>query len=208
MMKRLLACLLCLMLLGACAFSSASAVESEAPGRVQAMLDRLLAFQLERTGSKDVQEWISGELARNAGAGSEWNIFALSQMGEYDFSGYCTALNAYLNGAGSISHATRQKYALAMLSAGGKQAFVEETAKQTVGAQGIMTWVYGLHLLNNGVEGSVTPVQAVDHILQLQLPDGGWALRGGCIRRGRNGHDAAGACSPCFEGGGKHPPGC
>ena len=180
MMKRVLACLLCLVLLCGAGLPLARAErnENDAAGRVDALLGGILAYQLQRTGSADVQAWINGELTQNAGAGAEWNIFALSRMGEYDFSSYCKALRAYVQNAGTLSASTRQKYALAFLASGENNDFVQKTASESIGAQGVMSWIYGLHLLNNGVKGSPTAQQAVEELLKLRLPDGGWALRG------------------------------
>ena len=180
MMKRILASLLCLVLLCGAGLPLARAEmdTNDAAGRVDALLGGILAYQLQRTGSADVQAWINGELTRNAGAGAEWNIFALSRMGEYNFSSYCKALRAYVQNAGTLSASTRQKYALAFLASGENNDFVQKTAGESIGAQGVMSWIYGLHLLNNGIKGSLTAQQAVEELLKLRLPDGGWALRG------------------------------
>ncbi len=180
MMKRILACLLCLVLLCAAGLPLARAEmdTNDAAGRVDALLGGILAYQLERTGSADIQAWINGELVQNAGAGSEWNVFALSRMGDYDLTSYCEALRAYVQNAGTLSASTRQKYALAFLAAGESNDFVQKTASESIGAQGVMSWIYGLHLLNNGIDGSLTAQQTVEALLKLRLADGGWALRG------------------------------
>ena len=179
MMKRVLAGLVCLMLCVSGFIPAVAETDTQdSVGRVQALLDEILACQLQRAGVQTVQEWIDGELTQNAGRGSEWMIFALAQSGSYDFSAYRAALLTYLENAGGISASTRQKYALILLATGGVDDYVQTSVQETIGQQGVMSWVYGLHLLNNGCTGDVTAQQAVDTLLDLRLEDGGWALRG------------------------------
>lgn len=176
MMKRLLSALLCLIML--CASLPESACAGGAAERVQALIDGIITYHLERTGSADVQAWIDGGLAQNAGAGSEWYVFALSRLGEYDFSAYRKSLLRSIEGAGVLSAPTRQKYALALICAGSDDPFIQTAAEDSIGQQGLMSWVYGLHLLNNGYEGAVTAQEAVEQLLSMQLADGGWANSG------------------------------
>jgi len=174
-MKRLFALFLTLALLpfGLVRGEAASPAE-----RVQKIMDGIIAYQLQNAGADDVQAWLDGELTRKAEAGSEWMVYALVQKERYDASAYNAALMAVVEKSGVLSAATRQKYALVLLASGGVNGFVLQTLQETIGTQGVMTWVYGLHLLNNGVEGSVTAEQAAEELLALQLADGGWALRG------------------------------
>lgn len=180
MKKRLLAGLLCLMLLctSRLPLARAEGDANDIADRVQSLIGDITAYHLAVTGAQNVQAWISESLAANAGVGAEWYVFALAQDGEYDFSAYRRNLLAYLESAGTISAATKQKYALALMAAGGNDPFLQTVASETIGAQGLMTWVYGLHLLNNGLEGNQTVQEALDKLLSLQLADGGWALTG------------------------------
>ena len=174
-MKRLFALFLALALLP---FGLARGEAAAPAERVEKIIDGIIACQLQNAGADDVQAWIDDGLSQTAGKGTEWLVFGLSRQGRYDFSAYYAALLDTAQNGGVLSAATRQKYALALLAAGGSNDFVEQTMQETIGAQGIMTWVYGLHLLNNGCTGSVTAEQAVEELLRLQLADGGWALRG------------------------------
>lgn len=125
------------------------------------------------------QAWINGELTQNAGVGSEWYILALSQTGEYDFSAYRSALESYLEEHKVSSATSRQKYALALLATGASTPFVETTMEDSIGQQGIMSYVFGLHLLNNGCTSTrCTADDVVSQLLSMQLEDGGWAVTG------------------------------
>lgn len=129
--------------------------------------------------AEDTQAWINGELTRNAGAGSEWYILALSQTGEYDLSAYRAALLDYLNEHQVSSATSQQKYALALLATGGDSAYVSAVMEDSIGQQGIMSYVFGLHLLNNGCTSSVyTAEDVAAQLLSMQLEDGGWAVSG------------------------------
>ena len=125
------------------------------------------------------QNWIDGELTATAGQGGEWYIIALSQTGNYDFTAYRAALLDYLAQTRVTSATTRQKYALTLLATGGMDDFVTSTLEETIGQQGVMSWVFGLHLLNNGcTSASHTTASVVEQLLSMQLEDGGWAVSG------------------------------
>ncbi len=146
----------------------------------QELLDGVLSFEKAQDRADSVQEWLDSGLAQRAGVTAEWYVLALSQNGEtYDFSAYRSALDRYLSENTVSSAATRQKYALVYRSIGGGEAYIAETMGNSVGELGLMSWVYGLHLVNNGCEERPhAPQEIVRTILDLQLPDGGWALSG------------------------------
>lgn len=173
MSKRSIAWVLCLAL-------CLTALPALGEGVVEAARQRqaLLESQLQQAGAEDVQAWLDGALAQMAGVGAEWYVIALGQSGEYDFSAYAAGLLDYLEKQSVQSAATRQKYALALLTAGAGEEYAAAAARETIGQQGVMSWAYGLHLLNNGLEGSVTAQEAIEQLLALQLEDGGWTLRG------------------------------
>ena len=164
---------MCLML-----FASGALAQEEDSNRVQALMDGIFACHLAQSGAENLQALLDSELAPKAGSGSEWMLFALGQTGDHDFSAACATLLDTISRTNVISAVTQQKYALVLKTMGSDDAFVQKAAQETVGAQGIMSWVYGLHLLNNGCAGSMTAEQAVQQLLALQLADGGWALRG------------------------------
>lgn len=167
-MNKLLTIVLCLLL--ACTFVQAEPRE---------IYDELLQTELQKAGAKDIQGWIDGTLANGAGVTAEWYVLSLRQSGAYDFSAYANALRAYLDSNTVRSKVTQQKYALALLATAGDVAYANGILQDTIGQQGVMSWVYGLHLLNNGCSCDVaTKDTAIDALLSLQLPDGGWVITG------------------------------
>lgn len=145
----------------------------------QNFIHDIITYQLEETGTSTVQEWIDGYLAENAGQSSEWYVIGLSQYGEYDFSAYETSLIDYLAENEEKSASSRQKYALALLAVGSDDEYISQTLNDSIGEQGVMSLVYGLHLLNNGcVSDNYTAASVIQELLVLQLSDGGWAIMG------------------------------
>lgn len=158
-----------LLLFGAVPYGAEDASSS----RAQSLLDGILA---EKGGA---QAWLDGALSQNAGVGAEWYAFALSQWGNFDLSSYEAALLRYLREHTVSSAATRLKYALCLAAVGSGDGFIAKALENSVGEGGLMTWVFGLHLLNNGISAeSHTKESVVDQLLSLQGEDGGWATVG------------------------------
>ncbi len=141
----------------------------------------IIEYNLQNSSADSVQEWIDGELTRYAGTGSEWYIIALSKHGKYDFSDYNAALNKYLSGNDVGSASSRLKYALTYMAIGDKtNPYINKIIGNSVGEQGIMSLVFGLHLLNNGCVSNGYSVNGlIGELLSLQLADGGFSVTGG-----------------------------
>lgn len=134
---------------------------------------------LEAKAGGDGEAWIRGALAAEAGTGAEWFAFALAGGGDWDLSPYRDALLRFLRENEVRSAATRLKYALCLAAAGSGDGYIARALETSVGEGGLMTWVFGLHLLHSGVPcGSHTEREALDALLSLQLEDGGWAAAG------------------------------
>lgn len=129
---------------------------------------------------EDLQQFAEVSLPAEAGVGGEWYALYLAQRDEkYDLSEYAAALAAYFGQENRLNPVERQRCALAWLAAGGSAETASKMARDTVGAQGIMSRIYGLHLLHNGVELTGHTAEALaDSLVALQLADGGWALSG------------------------------
>ena len=148
-------------------------------GDAESVIGGILAYELGRNGCSDPQEWIDGSITENAGQSAEWYAIILSESGEYDFSGYRAALEAYIAENRITSATSRMKNALALLATGADDTLVNGIAESSVGEQGIMSLIYGLHLLNNGCECSRYTVDTLTgELLGMQFADGGWAIMG------------------------------
>ena len=99
---------------------------------------------------EDLQAWADDSLPAMAGEGGEWYAIALAQ-GEFsvDLTEYAVALTAFFAGTERQNPVEKQRCALA-LAAMGITEYAGQTAEETVGKQGIMSLIFGLHLLQNG----------------------------------------------------------
>ena len=150
---------------------------SPSESAVEQILEEILAFK--GASSDSVQTWIEGELTETAGVGAEWYVLALAQTGDRDLSSYEVALTQYLAAHTVRPASTRQKYALCLSAVGSVDSYISATVNDSVGQQGLMSWVFGLHLLTNGYVSRDHTVESVKtKILELQLADGGWSVTG------------------------------
>lgn len=179
MIKRFLAGALCVASLLSGRFTL-DCHAADAVSDVRSTVEEITAVQLENSGSTDVQSWINGALSDNAGTTSEWYAIALSQSGDYNFSAYISALHGYLETNSVASATSREKYALALAAVGDTDnPYITEALESSVGQQGIMSCIYGLHIINNGYStANFNAETVVSDLLSRQLSDGGWAVMG------------------------------
>ena len=148
--------------------------------KAESIIDEIIEYNLRKTSSPSVQGWIDGYLTENAGNGTEWYILALRNYGKYDFTSYTAALNDYLSENEVSSASSRLKFALTLIATGEKNAsLVSEILENSAGEQGIMSLIFGLHILNNNYACQKYSVNSLtDELLSLQSADGGWSLTG------------------------------
>lgn len=143
-----------------------------AAGAESAILD----FKAAQSGAAN---WVETALPDMMGKGGEWYALALSQQGGHDLSACRAALVSYVEGTKVRSATTRQKLALTLLALGGEHDFITMTLADSIGKQGVMSWAWGLHLLNNGcISAEYTAADIVQTLLSLRKADGGWAITG------------------------------
>ncbi len=144
-----------------------------------AILDGIIEYELSQSNADSAQAFINGALCEKAGSMSEWYVLALCQSGKYDFSQYEQALNGYLGNNEINSASTRLKMILALVASGSESEYINENLDTSIGKQGIMSLIFGLHILNNSVTSEKHTVQSLtDDILSQQLSDGSWAING------------------------------
>ena len=140
--------------------------------------ESIIKYILNTSSAASVQELIDNTLSASP-ENYEWYAFALLQSGNYDFSKYKTAFEAFLDSDVSLSAVEKQKYALVLLSLGSSYEKASKILDETVGAQGIVSYAFALHLLNNGcVSEKHTKESVTSSLLSLQKADGSWALSG------------------------------
>ena len=146
---------------------------------VSDLIGGIVDYKLSQCGAGSIEEWLNGEIAEGAGKTSDWYALALSQYGYSDLSAYERSLTGYLSSNNVPSATSREKYALGLAAAGSENSYISDILDDSIGEQGMMSWIYGLHVLNNGYTCSrFTADSVVDSILSMQYGDGGWALFG------------------------------
>jgi len=170
--------LLCLSLILSLSVIPAFAEGEAERDKATVIKDAILSYKLNEAGKETVGEWIDG-LSTEIGSTAEWYIFSLAHE-DYDFDKYEEALLTYLANNSVHSAVTRQKYALALSAIGSTNSFIHSTLSDSVGKMGIMSYVYGLHLLNNGYTGTgYTKDSVINELLSRQCEDGGWSVMDG-----------------------------
>ncbi len=160
----------------------AGTAPSLAADETESLIDGIVDFKLKESGSSSVSELAKIGLSSGAGKGaSEWYAIGLSAYyGGLDLSGYGSALSSYLSKNTVSSPVSRQRCALALIACKMQNdPFVFATAKDSVGNLGIMSYIFGLELSNNGTAVSVSKDDIISELLSLKNSDGGWSVSGG-----------------------------
>lgn len=147
---------------------------------VQSVIGGILSYKCGSVGAASVDELIDGDLTANAGVTADWYIFGLVQYGrQHDYSGFAKSLKRFAETNEVESAVTNERLALLFAAMGTEQDYIEQVVDSAIGKLGVMSYVYGLHLLNNGYRSSVTDAQTVvAELLDRQMEDGGWAVMG------------------------------
>ena len=150
-----------------------------AVGEAKNIIDGIISFNTQKTDTTDVQNFIDDALTSRIGGTAEWYVLALSQYGDYDFSKYRAALEKYLSENDVKGASARLKFSLLLSIVGGDDSYITKClTDDTVGGQGIMSYVFGLHLYNNGYSGVISKEEIIEKLKSLRHEDGGWSVTG------------------------------
>ena len=147
--------------------------------------DRIPEYAAEiltaQCAGQDVQSWVSGTLTQRIGMSSaDWYVISLAGTGGYDLSAYGSAVQSWLAGNAVPSATSRERLALAMLAC--SEHYTGDCAPlldSSVGELGIMSDIFGLHLISNGIPCTkYTNAELTEKLVSQQCPDGGWSLQG------------------------------
>ncbi len=165
--KKTAAAFLALLLTALVFFASA-----ESPERI---MDRIIAFRMEKAGQDDLQGWVDTDLAGSVDGNGGWYLIALDRAGySFDASRCRESMREAAKGqTGSITKKLRM--ALTMLALGMEEDFLRETMAEAAASESLMPLIFARHLANNGVAGGE---ETAEKLLALQKADGGWAVIG------------------------------
>lgn len=131
-------------------------------------------------GNLSLQQWVDGPLCENIGSAMDNYIFCLNQIqAGLDMGNYLRSAAEKLQ-CGDISNpVTRMRCALVLISCGAISSVPENLTDESIGKMGVMSYVYGLHLLNNGASSQLWTADSIaEKLISLQKEDGGWAVIG------------------------------
>lgn len=146
---------------------SASDIKSEA--------DSVLESEVKRAGAKDIQQMLDG-FAANPGAHYTFAFTLIQYKGNsLNYSKYADSLKSF----SSSSPTTRLFLALIFAALNTNKSYIEKSLKNDIGELGIMSYIYGLHLISNCRENPYSHAKKyIKNLIDMQLEDGGWALSG------------------------------
>ena len=142
------------------------------------IIEGVLTNNIKASGAKDVKEYIDTVLPKGVGGSADWYVLSLYQYDDFDFSRYHIALEEYLKENDVKGATTRLKFSLLLAATGGSEYIEKCLEDDSVGGQGIMSYVYGLHLINNGFEGSIKFGTIIEKLSEMRHPDNGWSVTG------------------------------
>ncbi len=131
----------------------------------------------------DIQSFLNSTVTDGAGVSTDFFAIALrARYSGLDFTAYAAALNECITENAPTNPVSRERITLAMLACGkwdAEDPYVVETADTCIGALGIMSEVFGLHLLTNGVPSTVHTIEeTVRLLLDRQHADGSFSVTG------------------------------
>lgn len=157
------------------------AEEGITPDSVTRTMDGILLWQCAEYGASDVQELIDKAYAGRAlnGTVQTYVIGLYGYQPGYNYMCYLSSLQDALkeNQAGAMS---LQKSAMVLSALQAENPISVELLEETIGEQGMMSYLYGLLMLNGMPvqDGVWTRDALVQEILSKQLSDGGFAITG------------------------------
>lgn len=131
-------------------------------------------------GERSLQAWVDNILAPEVNGSADHYIFALSRLGvDFDSAAYARALREALEEGKLSNPSSRMRAMLTLIACGGREYVTADMVDAAVGQMGIMSYIYGLHLLNAGAPSELWSADKLaEQLLALRKEDGGWAVNG------------------------------
>ncbi|HWT75988.1 MAG TPA: DUF4430 domain-containing protein [Mobilitalea sp.] len=149
---------------------------------LEKIIDNILTLKQEESQTTSLQKYIDASLSKSAGTSPcDWYIITLHQYKErYNYNKYRKALDIYIKNTKIANATDMQRIALVYSAVGGNEEYIQTTIDNSIGDLGIMSYIYGLILLDTKSYTSKTYSREnlITKILSLRFSDGGWALTG------------------------------
>jgi len=151
---------------------------------VNTRIDGIISYEATEKSVTGKQGLVDYYTVNEMTLGGEWYVLSFIQNADtLKYGSYEKALIKYLKNNEVYSATTREKFALTLIALNTNDEwalnYIKNTCNESIGKQGIMSLVFGLHLLNNGcVSSRYTYNELLDEIYSLQNSDGGWSVSG------------------------------
>lgn len=136
---------------------------------------------LKNKNCSNIQEYIDKCLVNMVGQGAEWEVILFYKMygNTLDYSKYKNALDYYVKNKKISSEVTMQLIALSYLCVEPANAYLDDVCDMTIGKYGIMSFIFGLHLLNNGlVSTKWTKDMVINKLIDMMDVNNGYSYMG------------------------------
>lgn len=161
------------------------ATENARLQKMEQTMEDILEWQCEKYDVPNPQELLDRAYAQNVQNGVI-QTYVMALRGEaalqspYDYTVYAQALQEAMGQEKEPAPATLQKSAVLLYLLGAENPAEEICLNATIGQGGIMTYIYGLLMLDAGKVQSdvITREEILTILLENQLVDGGFALSG------------------------------
>ncbi len=173
-----LSLIVCVFLAGATDYMYAQ--EAEVREYVESVID----YKLEKENVEQLQDLLDKTFAEHPTDGvTETYVMAIyrydkwNEQIEYDYSSYAANLEKQMEQMEEIQPASYQKHCIVLSMMGVGEEYISYALENTIGKDGLMSYVYGLNLIyaSNTPSESISEEAIVHAILSYQLQDGGFA---------------------------------
>lgn len=158
-------------------FNIPAAAESKV-SRLEDIIDNILRWKYDDSIQSLLDDSLSKEMGSSIG---DWYSIAVSRY-KYkpNFSACSKALDNYIASTNSLKATDRQRISIAYTAMGNNNDFIQDALKNSIGELGIMSYIYGLIMLDCGAyqNSNVSRDDIIDRLIALQTEDGGWSLMG------------------------------
>lgn len=153
----------------------------EPDSRAAEMIYGIVSSLCSGTDTASVNKYIKKELAPSAGtAPAEWVAISLGLYDRgADLTPYSSALSSFLSD-NTLRGTDSERTAMALSFCGTGSEYINKVLNENIGSLGIMSYIFGLILLDSGnyTSSAYTRPALAQEILSRRLADGGWALYG------------------------------
>ncbi len=144
-------------------------------------VNSIITYQQKQAAATSSQEFVDNGLVPYAGVSpTEWMVIDLVQHNvQADYSGYVEAAKNYAATFKYMKATDYERIAMAFSCLNVEKEWIEKVINEQTGSFGIMSYIYGLMLINSrDYDCEITGEDTARALIEQQNEDGGWSLSG------------------------------